>query len=39
MAIDEARLEAFINQFAGDFGAALHASTVVIGEDEKTKGA
>lgn len=32
MAIDEARLEAFINQFAGDFGAALHASTVVIGD-------
>ena len=29
MAIDEARLEEFINQFAGDFGAALHASTVV----------
>ncbi|MBI2705149.1 MAG: methyltransferase domain-containing protein [Actinobacteria bacterium] len=32
MAIDEARLEAFIDQFAGDFGAALHASTVVIGD-------
>lgn len=32
MVIDEARLEAFINQFAGDFGAALHASTVVIGD-------
>jgi len=32
MAIDEARLEAFINQFAGDFGAALHASTVVLGD-------
>lgn len=32
MTIDESRLEAFINQFAGDFGAALHASTVVIGD-------
>ena len=32
MSIDEARLEEFIDQFAGDFGAALHASTVVIGD-------
>ena len=32
MEIDQARLEAFIGQFAGDFGAALHASTVVIGD-------
>lgn len=32
MAIDEARLEEFVNQFAGDFGAALHASTVVLGD-------
>jgi SAM-dependent methyltransferase len=32
MAIDEARLDAFIQQFAGDFAAALHASTVVIGD-------
>lgn len=32
MTIDEGRLEAFINQFAGDFGAALHATTVVIGD-------
>jgi SAM-dependent methyltransferase len=32
MAIDETRLGEFINQFAGDFGAALHASTVVIGD-------
>jgi SAM-dependent methyltransferase len=32
VAMDEARLEEFINQFAGDFGAALHASTVVIGD-------
>jgi SAM-dependent methyltransferase len=32
MAIDQERLEAFIHQFAGDFGAALHASTVVVGD-------
>jgi SAM-dependent methyltransferase len=32
MAIDEARLEEFMNRFAGDFGAALHASTVVVGD-------
>jgi SAM-dependent methyltransferase len=32
MAIDEARLEEFIDQFAGDFGVALHASTVVVGD-------
>ena len=32
MALDEARLEEFMNRFAGDFGAALHASTVVIGD-------
>jgi SAM-dependent methyltransferase len=32
MPIDEARLESFMNQFAGDFGAALHASTVVVGD-------
>lgn len=32
MAIDEARLDEFIQQFAGDFGAALHASTVVVGD-------
>jgi SAM-dependent methyltransferase len=32
MAIDQARLDAFIQQFAGDFGAALHASTVVVGD-------
>lgn len=32
MAIDDARLESFINQFAGDFGIALHASTVVVGD-------
>ena len=32
MEIDEARLEEFIHQFAGDFGVALHASTVVVGD-------
>jgi 2-polyprenyl-3-methyl-5-hydroxy-6-metoxy-1,4-benzoquinol methylase len=32
MPVDEAKVEAFVNQFAGDFGAALHASTVVIGD-------
>ena len=32
MLIDEKRLEEFIHQFAGDFGAALHASTVVVGD-------
>ena len=32
MPIDEAGLEAFMQQFAGDVGAALHASTVVIGD-------
>jgi SAM-dependent methyltransferase len=32
MSIDEARLEQFVQQVAGDFGAALHATTVVIGD-------
>jgi 2-polyprenyl-3-methyl-5-hydroxy-6-metoxy-1,4-benzoquinol methylase len=32
MTIDEGRLDAFIMQLAGDFGAALHASTVVVGD-------
>jgi 2-polyprenyl-3-methyl-5-hydroxy-6-metoxy-1,4-benzoquinol methylase len=32
MSIDEARLGEFVQQFAGDFGAALHASTVVVGD-------
>jgi 2-polyprenyl-3-methyl-5-hydroxy-6-metoxy-1,4-benzoquinol methylase len=32
MSIDEARLEEFVGRFAGDFGAALHATTVVIGD-------
>jgi len=30
--LDEARLEEFMQRFATDFGAALHASTVVIGD-------
>jgi 2-polyprenyl-3-methyl-5-hydroxy-6-metoxy-1,4-benzoquinol methylase len=30
--IDEAALGEFVNRFAGDFGAALHASTVVVGD-------
>jgi SAM-dependent methyltransferase len=32
MTIDEARLEEFVHRFAGDFGAAMHASTVVVGD-------
>src|SRR6476646_10287102 len=32
MTIDEATLGEFINRFVGDFGAALHASTVVVGD-------
>ena len=32
MSLDETRLEEFMNRFACDFGAALHASTVVIGD-------
>lgn len=32
MSIDEARLDEFMNRFADDLGAALHASTVVIGD-------
>jgi SAM-dependent methyltransferase len=32
MTIDQGKLEAFIGQFATDFGAALHASTVVVGD-------
>jgi 2-polyprenyl-3-methyl-5-hydroxy-6-metoxy-1,4-benzoquinol methylase len=30
--IDQGRLEAFLGKFVGDFGAALHAPTVIIGE-------
>ena len=32
MELDPERLEAFMHQFAGDFGAALHAATVVVGD-------
>jgi SAM-dependent methyltransferase len=32
MAIDQAKLEAFLGKFVGDFGAALHATTVIVGE-------
>lgn len=31
-AIDEAKLEEFVQRFVGDLGAALHATTVVIGD-------
>lgn len=30
--IDQAKLDAFLMKFVGDFGATLHASTVLIGE-------
>ena len=32
MAIDETKLDELVGQFATDFGAALHAATVVIGD-------
>lgn len=32
MALDEARLDEFLQRFAGDVGAALHATTVVLGD-------
>src|SRR5688572_11712245 len=32
MALDEARLEEFMGRFAVDVGAALHATTVVLGD-------
>ncbi len=32
MAIDEDRLNDFIGRFVSDFGAAIHAATVVIGD-------
>ena len=32
MAIDETKLDQLVGQFATDFGAALHAATVVIGD-------
>ena len=30
--LDEARLQDFIGRFAGDVGAALHQTTVIIGD-------
>ncbi|MGI8663812.1 MAG: SAM-dependent methyltransferase [Acidimicrobiales bacterium] len=32
MAIDETKLEQLVGQFATDFGAAMHAATVVVGD-------
>lgn len=32
MAIDQTKLEQFIGRFAGDFAAAMHAATVVVGD-------
>jgi SAM-dependent methyltransferase len=32
MRIDDAKLQAMLGRFVGDFGAALHAATVIIGE-------
>ena len=32
MALDEAKLNAFMGRFVGDFGAALHAATIVVGD-------
>lgn len=32
MAVDEARLDAFMGQFVADLGATMHAATVVIGD-------
>ena len=32
MAIDEAKLNAFMGRFVGDIGAVLHAATVVVGD-------
>jgi len=32
MTVDQERLEEFIHQYAGDFAAALHAVTVVVGD-------
>ncbi len=31
-AVDEGRLQEFIGRFAGDLGAALHQTTVLIGD-------
>jgi hypothetical protein len=32
MALDEAKLTAFMGNFVRDFGAVLHAATVVVGD-------
>nr|WP_068832992.1 hypothetical protein [Polaromonas jejuensis] len=32
MAIDEAKLNAFMGQFVNDFGAVMHAATIVVGD-------
>jgi SAM-dependent methyltransferase len=32
MAVDHARLEAFMGRFVGDIGAVLHAATIVVGD-------
>jgi SAM-dependent methyltransferase len=33
MAIDQAKLEAFVGRFVGDLGAVMHAATVVVGDE------
>ena len=32
MAIDEAKLNAFMGRFVGDLGAVMHAATIVVGD-------
>ena len=32
MALDEAKLNAFMGNFVRDFGAVLHAATIVVGD-------
>jgi len=32
MAVDEAKLNAFMGQFVNDFGAVMHAATIVVGD-------
>ena len=32
MAIDQAKLDAFMGKFVGDLGAVMHAATVVVGD-------
>jgi hypothetical protein len=38
VAVDQAKLEAFMGKFLGDLGAVMHAATVVIGESLKKAG-